>query len=361
MHESFSIETFRSRLDQVRSAAQDAGLDGVVITPGPDFEYLLDSSLHTHERFTALIVTDVLRCVIPAVDAAALKHSVAGDLGVDIIGWEDGEDPYAYVPQGTVAVSAAMTADHLLTIQSRGTRTVNATEVLASAFVSKDPGEIAELRRAGHAIDAVHREVPSLLRAGVTEQEVAEKLHELILREHVAVDFVIVGSGPHGADPHHSFSERVIEDGDVVVVDIGGTLDSGYHSDCTRTYVVGTPSEKQQKIYDVLQRAQAAGVRHARPGVTAGSVDKVVRDIITEAGYGDAFIHRTGHGIGLSCHEEPFIIAGSDFVLQEGMTFSIEPGVYFAGEWGARIEDIVVVTSDGVEAFNTTSHDLVRI
>lgn len=362
MSEFFPVETFSKRLATVRDIAAQAGLDGVIATPGPDMEYLISSKISTHERFTALVLTnDATRIIVPGVDVADLKKSVAGKLGIEIIGWNDGEDPYGHISEGSYAVSAAMTADHLLELQSRGISTVNATQVLAQAFIRKDAEELSELRRASAAIDEVHRQVPNLLRAGVTENDVAKELERLILEEHEVVDFIIVGSGPHGADPHHDHSDRVIEDGDVVVVDIGGTLASGYHSDCTRTYVVGEPTDEQQQIYDVLQRAQEAGLEFAKPGVTAGEVDKVVRDIIDEAGYGEYYIHRTGHGIGLSCHEEPFIIAGNDFVIEEGMAFSIEPGIYIPGKWGARIEDIVIVASKNVEPINKTPHELVRV
>lgn len=360
---SFPAATYAARLDAVSDLLQKQGLAAAVLTPGPDLRFLVDSDIDTHERFTALVVTPTSRrIVVPGVDAADLRSGVAGKTGVEVVPWNDGDDPLALVdvPSGaTVAVSGAMTADHLLNLQARGVSTVNATTVLREVFMVKDTAEIAELRRAGAAVDAVHRRVPSLLRAGRTEHEVAEDLTTLILREHVSVDFVIVGSGPHGADPHHGFSDRVLADGDVVVVDVGGTLDSGYHSDCTRTYVLGEPSDEQRDAYRVLRQAQEAGLAAARPGVTAGELDATVRDIIDEAGYGDHFTHRTGHGIGVSGHEEPFIIAGDDTVLTEAMAFSIEPGIYVQGQWGARIEDIVVLTADGAEPLNTTTHDLV--
>jgi Xaa-Pro aminopeptidase len=360
---SFPVPTYTSRLDTVARLLDEQGLDAAVLTPGADLRFLFDSDIDTHERFTALVVTPADRhVVVPAVDAAALRDGVAGAAGVRVVPWTDGEDPLALLelPAGaTVAVSAAMTADHLLALQARGVRTRNATTVLREVFMVKDAVEIAELTRAGHAIDAVHRRVPGLLRPGRTEREVAEELTTMILAEHVTVDFVIVGSGPHGADPHHSFSDRVLADGDVVVVDIGGTLDSGYHSDCTRTYVLGAPSGEQRDAYTVLRDAQAAGRAAARPGITAGDLDGVVRRVIDDAGYREYFTHRTGHGIGVSGHEEPFIIAGDDTVLAEGMAFSIEPGIYMPGRWGARIEDIVVLTGDGCVPLNTTTHDLV--
>ncbi|WP_420098537.1 M24 family metallopeptidase [Corynebacterium sp.] len=362
---SFPVSTYTARLDAVARLLDEQGLAAAVLTPGPDLRFLLDSDIETHERFAALVVgPSSRRIVVPGVDAAALRDGVAGEAGVEVVPWNDGEDPVELLglPDGaTVAVSGTMTADHLLTLQGRGVRTRNATTVLRDVFMVKDDVEIAELARAGHAIDAVHRQVPGLLRVGRTEREVAAELTTLILAEHVAVDFVIVGSGPHGADPHHSYSDRVLGEGDVVVVDIGGTLDSGYHSDCTRTYVLGAASEEQQEAYRVLQHAQDVGVAAARPGVTAAELDSVVREIIDAAGYGDYFTHRTGHGIGVSGHEEPFIIAGNDTVLTEGMAFSVEPGIYVPGRWGARIEDIVVLTADGCSPLNTTTHDLTAV
>ncbi|MGP5930128.1 M24 family metallopeptidase [Corynebacterium glyciniphilum] len=362
---SFPVSTYTARLDAVGRLLDERGITAAILTPGPDLRFLLDSDIETHERFAALVITpSSRRIVVPGVDAAVLRSGDAGEAGVEVVPWNDGEDPVKLLalPAGaTVAVSGTMTADHLLTIQSRGVQTLNATTVLREVFMVKDDVEIAELTRAGHAIDAVHRRVPSLLRAGRTERDIAADLTTMILAEHVAVDFVIVGSGPHGADPHHSYSDRVLTEGDVVVVDIGGTLDSGYHSDCTRTYVLGAASDAQQSAYRVLRQAQDAGLTSARPGVTAAELDTVVRTIIEAAGYGDYFTHRTGHGIGVSGHEEPFIIAGNDTVLTEGMVFSIEPGIYVPGQWGARIEDIVVLTADGCEPLNTTTHDLTTV
>jgi Xaa-Pro aminopeptidase len=177
---------------------------------------------------------------------------------------------------------------------------------------------------------------------------------------HATVDFVIVASGPNGASPHHMAAERVIEPGDPVVVDIGGTMSDGYCSDCTRTYVVGgEPPADFVAYYDVLDRSQRAAVAAVGPGVAAELVDAAARDLLVEAGYGPYFLHRTGHGIGLDGHEEPYIVAGSRVALEPGMAFSIEPGVYLSGRHGARIEDIVVCTSDGVERLNTLGTELV--
>jgi Xaa-Pro aminopeptidase len=225
----------------------------------------------------------------------------------------------------------------------------------------KDAAEFAALRVAGAAIDRVHARVGEWLRAGRTETEVGADIAVAIVEEgHTRADFVIVGSGPNGASPHHDVSDRVVEHGDVVVVDIGGPIGEGYNSDSTRTYAIGEPRDADvAATYAILQEAQRAAVAAVRPGVTAEQVDAVARDIIAGAGFGEYFIHRTGHGIGLDVHEEPYIISGNDLPLEPGMAFSIEPGIYQAGRWGARIEDIVVVTDDGAEALNNRPHGLV--
>ncbi|WP_414119802.1 M24 family metallopeptidase [Corynebacterium nuruki] len=368
MTTAFPLETYTTRLAAVADLLTRQHIDAAVLTPGADLRFLLASDLDTHERFSALVVTPTsLRVIVPSVDAGALRDGIPGRAGVTVVPWNDGQDALALavgdLPEGaTVAVSGEMPANHVLALQDRGLTTVNATAVLRDVFMVKDTAEIDELRRAGRAIDTVHRQVPGLLRAGRTEREVADDLERLILVEHEVVDFIIVGSGPHGADPHHDFSDWVITEGDIVVVDIGGTLDTGYHSDCTRTYVVGGVSDDRADrlaAYAVLQQAQQAGLDAAKPGITAQELDAVVRGVIAEAGYGEYYTHRTGHAIGLSGHEEPFIIAGNELPLAEGMAFSIEPGIYVPGDWGARIEDIVVLTASGCEPLNVTTHDLV--
>lgn len=283
-------------------------------------------------------------------------------------GWKDGEDPYALALEGLsphhVALGSTLTADHVLRFQALldGASYVLATEAFSELFTRKDAEEIDQLRKAAHAIDAVHIEVPRLLQPGRTEAEVAEDLRELILREHSAVDFIIVGSGANGANPHYDYGDRVLSAGDPVVVDIGGTLPSGYHSDCTRTYVVGgdvaaAPAEFRE-AYAVLEKAQAAGRAAARPGVSAQEIDRVTRQVIEEADWGEFFTHRTGHGIGLSTHEEPFIMEGNELPLAESMAFSVEPGIYVPGQWGMRLEDIVVTTADGYESLNQAPREL---
>jgi Xaa-Pro aminopeptidase len=232
--------------------------------------------------------------------------------------------------------------------------------VLRELRLRKTADEVDALRRAGAAIDRVHAQVPQWLRAGRTEREVGKDIADAIIAEgHVRVDFVIVASGPNGASPHHELSDRVIHSGDPVVVDIGGTMPDGYCSDETRTYSVGEPPAEFAAYYEVLLRAQLAACAHVRPGVSAESVDAAAREVISEAGYGELFVHRTGHGIGLETHEEPYIVSGNTELLEPGMAFSIEPGIYLPGQHGARIEDIVVCGETDGERLNLRPRELV--
>ncbi|KXP01339.1 M24 family metallopeptidase [Tsukamurella pseudospumae] len=365
----FPSQVYATRLLKAQQLATAAGTP-LVITPGPDLAYLTGIVSESFERLTALVVTDSgFGLVVPRLELAILKDSAVPGLGaagveLAVLDWVDGDDAYALVLDllagaSTVAVADALPALHLVPLLDRGLKVHLATDVLRRLRMVKDPAELDELRAAGAAIDRVHARVPQILRAGRTEREVADDIAAAIVEEgHTEAAFVIVGSGPHGADPHHEVSDRVIEAGDVVVVDIGGPLASGYNSDCTRTYALGEPAPEIAEQYALLERAQRASVEAVRPGVTAEAIDAAGRDVLAAAGLGEFFLHRTGHGIGLSVHEEPYIVAGNDLPVQAGMAFSIEPGIYFSGRWGARIEDIVIVTEEGCEPVNTRSHGL---
>jgi Xaa-Pro aminopeptidase len=371
----FGTDVYAQRLKAAAEATAAAGLAGLVITPGYDLRYLLGSRAQTFERLTALVVPgsggQEPAIVVPRMELAALKESAVPELALSVRDWVDGQDPYRLVADAiggapgpvATAVTDSMPALHLLPLADvLGVVPVLATDVLRRLRMIKDAAEIDALRKAGAAIDRVHARVPEFLVPGRTEADVAADIARAIVEEgHSEVAFIIVGSGPNGADPHHECSDRVLQDGDVVVVDIGGPYDPGYNSDSTRTYSIGAPEPEVAQRYSVLQEAQRAAVAAVRPGVTAEQVDAAARDVLAAAGLADAFVHRTGHGIGLSVHEEPYIVAGNDIPLQVGMAFSVEPGIYFPGKWGARIEDIVVVTEDGVMSVNEQPHDLVVV
>ncbi|MGW4486239.1 M24 family metallopeptidase [Amycolatopsis sp. NPDC004368] len=360
----------RARLDRAAKAAAAADTDALLIAPGSDLRYLLGQAGGSFERLTTLVVPadGVPALVVPKLEAPGYADVPTDELGVEILTWVDGDDAYGLVADRLgkarrVAVSDFTPALHVLALRAAlgDAEQTLAGPVVRELRMRKDAAEIAALRAAGAAIDRVHARVGEWLRAGRTEAEVGADIAAAVVEEgHTVADFVIVGSGPNGASPHHDVSDRVIERGDVVVVDIGGPLPEGYNSDSTRTYAVGEPRDADvASTYAVLQQAQQAAVDAVRPGATAESIDAAARDVIDAAGFGEFFIHRTGHGIGLDVHEEPYIIAGNTLPLEPGMAFSVEPGIYQPGRWGARIEDIVVVTETGVEAVNTRPHELV--
>lgn len=362
---------YTDRIVRAAASARARGIDSLLISPGPDLRYLTGYDAVPLERLTCLIVHNDGDCelVVPRLEVAAAAASPVAHMGIDIIGWDEGDDPYALVASrfdghpAVVAVDDRMWAVKALALADAipGSRQVAAGPVISGLRMRKSPAEVAALLAAGAAIDAVHARVPDWLRAGHTEAQVGRDIADAISEQHETVDFVIVASGPNGASPHHSCSDRALELGDTVVVDIGGTTADGYCSDSTRTYSIGEPDPQFVDEYNVLQRAQATAVAAASPGITCEALDAVARDILREAGLGDLFIHRTGHGIGLETHEEPYIVAGNTQTLEAGMAFSIEPGFYRPGKWGARIEDIVVCTEDGPVVCNQRPRDLIVV
>ncbi len=358
-----------SRIYRAQEALRAAGIDGLIVTPGSDLRYLTGYEAKPLERLTALSLPAEgdPALVVPALELAEAERSPAALSGMEVVTHGETDDAYGsaltplYNPE-TVAVDDHMWAQRVFDLQGRfpDIRWSAAGRLLADLRMRKAPDEVASLRQAGAAIDRVHQRMAEFLKVGRSERESAHLIAEAIIAEgHVSTDFVIVGSGPNGSSPHHSVSDRVIEAGDSVVVDIGGTISDGYCSDSTRTYVVGgQPAAEVIAYYDVLREAQHAQCDYAKPGVSAESVDRVGRTLITDAGFGDYFVHRTGHGIGLETHEEPYIVEGNTLALEPGMAFSIEPGIYLPGRHGARIEDIVVTTDDGLERLNTTSRQL---
>jgi Xaa-Pro aminopeptidase len=357
------------RLDRARKAAADAGLDVLLITPGANLRYLTGYDALPLERLTCLVLPvdgdPVL--VVPELERPAAVASPAGRLALELVDWPETADPYALVASRLpasaqrIGLDDRMWAERVIRFRAAlpGVEQALAGPVLRELRMRKSPAEVAALRRAGEAIDRVHARMSEWLRPGRTEREVGRDIADAILTEgHVRVDFVIVGSGPNGASPHHELSDRVIEAGEPIVVDIGGTTEDGYCSDETRTYALGEPPAEFVRYYEILRAAQEAACAAVRPGVACEHVDGVAREIIGEAGYGEFFVHRTGHGIGLETHEEPYIVSGNTVALEPGMAFSVEPGIYLPGRHGARIEDIVVCTESGGERLNLRPREL---
>lgn len=359
---------FESRLRSAGDALRAEGLDALLITPGADLRYLVGYDAKPLERLTCLVVPAASEpiMVVPALEYLAAMASPLADLGIEIVTWGETDDPIELVAHRlsgarSVAVDDHMWAEKVLRLRDAMPEAHQraAGTLLGAMRIRKDSDEIAALRAAGAAIDSVHERVGEMLRPGRTEREVGREIHDAIIDAgHAHVDFVIVASGPNGASPHHDVSDRVIREGDAVVVDIGGTMPDGYCSDSTRTYAVGEPDPDFLRMYAILLEAQAAAVASVRPGMTCQAVDAVARDLMTKAGIGELFIHRIGHGIGLQSHEEPYLVAGNARPLESGMAFSIEPGFYLEGRFGARIEDIVICTDEGVESVNHRPHHL---
>ena len=357
------------RLARAQRAVAAAELDGLLVTPGPDLRYLTGYDAIPLERLTCLVVpaTGPIRVVVPGLERPAAEASPLPGLGVEILDWAETDDPFALVSSllpvaGAVALDDHMWAEKVLRLRAAmpGLEQVLGQVVLRELRLRKTAQEVEALREAAAAIDRVHARMGEWLRAGRTEREVGRDIADAILAEgHATVDFVIVGSGPNGASPHHEVGDRVIQPGDPVVIDIGGTTPAGYCSDETRMYAMGAPPQEFLDYYAVLLAAQMAACDAVRPGVTAEDVDAAARSVITAAGYGDRFIHRTGHGIGLETHEEPYIVAGNRMPLEPGMAFSIEPGIYLPGRHGARIEDILVCTETGGERLTLRPRELV--
>ena len=363
----FTSDDFAARLRRAAQAAGDAGLAGLLVTPGPDLTYLTGyAPVAITERITMLVVPVDAEpaMIVPRLERPDAEEA-PGTSVLRITDWSDGSDPYQasaalLADTGRYAVSDSAWSMHLLGLQGRLPRSsyVSMTAALPMLRAIKDDAEIARLAAAGAAADQAYEEIVEVRFAGRTETEVGNDLAELLRRfGHSQVDFTVVGSGPNGANPHHEIGPRVIEDGDMVVLDFGG-LKHGYGSDTTRTVHVGEPTADEREVHEIVRRAQQAGFDAVRPGVECQEIDRVSRAVITQAGYGEYFIHRTGHGIGLTTHEPPYMVEGETHLLQPGMCFSIEPGIYLPNRFGVRIEDIVTVTADGGRPFNQTSHEM---
>lgn len=363
----FTTADYAARMARVVTDARAAGLHGVLVTPGPDLVWLTGyRPTAMTERLTMLLLLEdrAPTLLVPVLERPDAEGA-AGTAAVTVVDWTDGADPYAAAsallrPDGRYGVSDNAWALHLLSLQAAlpGTSYDSLTGRLPMLRAVKDAGELARLAAAGAAADATYEEIVTVRFAGRRETDVAHDLADLLRGfGHEQVDFTVVGSGPNGANPHHEAGDRTIEVGDCVVLDFGGLL-QGYGSDTSRTVCVGEPSAEIREVHEVVRLAQQAGVDAVRPGVACQEVDRAARRVIADAGYGEQFIHRTGHGIGVTTHEPPYMVEGEELPLVPGMCFSVEPGVYLPGRFGVRIEDIVTVTPDGGRRLNDSARDL---
>ncbi len=373
---------YGSRLAEAQALVADRNVRALFVGVGADLRYLTSYVAMPLERLTMLVLpargSPVL--VAPRLEAMAAAGSPAVRSGqVPVAPWDETDDAHVLVASlladalgesvgvgDRVLVSDRLWAMHVLGLERAlpGADFGLASEVLRELRMTKDADEIELMRLAAHAADRVVAQIAAGRLVGRTEADVSREVRERLLAEgHEAAEFAIVASGPNSASPHHDASDRVIGAGEPIVLDIGGSLD-GYCSDTTRTlWVTGGdaakgPTPEFRRLFDLLQDAQRQASAAVRPGVPCEQIDAVARDIIAAGGHGPDFFHRVGHGIGLETHEEPYLVGGNDEPLRRGMAFSVEPGIYLADRYGARIEDIVVCGPDGPDILNESSRDL---
>ena len=344
-------------------------MTALLVAPGSDLTYLTGYRIFASERMTCLVLASdgTATLVVPALEAPRAE-ATAPDLARTT--WAETADPYALAASlvtqpGAVGVSDQMWAAFVLRLQAvlTGREFRVASEVTRELRMRKDPAELEALRAVSAAADRAYIRALNLEFAGRTEREVGADLAALLRDEgHDEVMFTIVAAGEDGASPHHHTGDRKIRKGDTVVLDFGGSR-AGYGSDITRTVHVGSmPSDEVVRVHDTVRRAQEAGYAAARAGATAASVDAAARAVIAEAGYGEFFIPRLGHGIGLDGHEHPYLVEGNTQLLEPGMAFSIEPGIYLPGRFGVRIEDIAIIGADGrSEGLNQVDRSLATV
>ncbi len=374
-------ERHRARLQAARAGLRRAGGRALLVGVGADLRWLTGYDAMNLERLTMLVLPrdGEPALLVPQLEAPRASLAPAAAAGiVRIVTWEETEDPIALVSgllpgagreaHDTLLVSDRLWASFVLRLQEAFPAVPFglASEVLRQLRITKDADEVALLRSAAHAADRVVLAVAAGRLVGRAEADVAREVRERLLDEgHETAAFAIVGSGPNSASPHHAASDRRIVAGEPVVLDIGGAY-HGYGSDTTRTiWVAGVdevqPDAEFERLYGVLREAQAAATAAVRPGVPAERIDGVGRGIIERGGFGPAFIHRIGHGIGLDEHEDPYLVSGNGEPLRQGCAFSVEPGIYLEGRYGARIEDIVVCAQEGPDVLNEVTRELLSV
>jgi Xaa-Pro dipeptidase len=356
-----SAVAYRSRIEKLAQALNDEGIDAFFATSPITMGYLRGYAEDGHERFLSLAINadGRMRLICPALSESQARRASIGDIAT----WRDGEDPLALLEQlatdwnlksAILAVDNDMRAQMLLNMQETLPAALfkPGQLVLSKLMRNKDEDELALLRKAGKMADDAFDALLPRIKAGQTESEVDQMLQDGMRRAGGKPVFCIVAAGANGAEPHHLSDDTVLRDGDVVVLDFGCSVEGGYMSDITRTICVGKASDEAKKVYDVVYRSQAAGRDAIRSGVAAQEVDRAARKVIEDSGYGEFFVHRTGHGIGMRGHEEPYMVEGNTDLLEPGQCFSVEPGIYLPGNFGVRIENIVAATQDGHESMN---------
>jgi Xaa-Pro aminopeptidase len=356
-----------NRLTALRDRMAATGTGLIAIGPGSHMDWVLGFHPHPDERPCLLLIGKEKECfLMPVLNAEGSRertniefHTWADDIGPEAVLKEALESIDATAP-GLVALDETMRADFALLLVDAlpaDTRRTFTPETLGGLRMRKDSAEYQKLKMNAGIADRAMQKAFSVIKPGMTELELADAIKGHFSSEGASPQFWIVGAGGNGAFPHHATSERVIQEGDAIVIDIGGRK-HGFPSDITRMAVVGQAPEGYGQVHSIVEKAVQAALKAARPGVKAKEVDAAARGVITDAGYGEYFVHRTGHGMGIDGHEPPYITATSETVLEEGMVFSIEPGIYIPGRFGIRLEDIVILREDGPEILSGLPRDL---
>ncbi|NLB74838.1 MAG: aminopeptidase P family protein [Firmicutes bacterium] len=372
MIEAFE-EIYKERVEKLQSLMASDNIGGFLFTASPNLLYMTGFSEGQMPRFLSLLV---LACHEPVFLVPALyEEQIREKTWVDtIVPWADGEDPFSKMrsllcsknlESSTIAVDDTLWSIFLLNLQERLPKAgfVSGGKYMKPLRRIKSLYEKELMMRIGAITDDVMEKTIAFIEPGISELCIVDFIQsELrLMGAGPSTAEPIVGSGPYSAQPHYRpTTEKLIQQGDAVVLDFGGTLNH-YHSDMTRTVFVGEPDKEFQEIYDIVRKAHDAAMAFAKPGVKCEDIDSVARHVITESGYGEYFIHRTGHGIGLEVHEEPYVVQGNTAVLEPGMAFSIEPGIYIPGRYGVRIEDCVIVCDSGIEHFTKAPSELTVI
>jgi Xaa-Pro aminopeptidase len=357
---------YADRMARVRARMVEINVDALLLSAGPDLPYFTGYEAMPLERLTMLVLprTGDAHLVVPRLEAPRVGRRQ--EL-FEVVAWDETDDPVAIVA-GLIRRSARRVAigDHtwarfLLDLQRQvpSCTFIRATDVVNPLRIVKDAEEIAALTRAAHAVDAIAEQMRGVQFSGRSELDVHRELVDRMLAAgHERANFAIVAAGANAASPHHDpRADRIISEGEIVLCDFGGTMD-GYCSDITRMFHVGEPTAEIRDVYSVLVTAQEAGVRAATIGAACEDVDAASRKVIADAGFGEYFVHRVGHGIGTEAHEDPYMVAGNTLEVEAGYAFSVEPGIYFPERFGMRLEDIVVATADGPLRLNVAPRDI---
>lgn len=352
---------YQKRIARMQAVLKERGLDAILVTAPANLYYFAGIWLEVGERATALVI----RKDKPAIwRVHAMFSSEVSSSPVETSLWRDGENAFPKLREvledsRSIAVDGDWEARHVLRLMNvldKSVKIVPADDLVGELRIRKDTDELAKLQKASDMADFVVDKIRDYIRPGVTEIQLAKHL-ALVWEESGSEGMSfppIVAVGQNAAAPHHEPDDTALLDGasaTTVICDTGG-LYKRYVSDITRTFVVGEPTDEIRTVYECVLAANLAGIAAAKPGVTLGSVDLAARKVIEDAGFGEYFTHRTGHGVGLSVHEAPFVVAGNDMVLEEGMVMSIEPGIYLPGKFGVRIEDLIVIEKDGARPLN---------